>query len=57
MRKPHYYLLVYTHKKNELNMKLRLLEALDSRKNYVEVDFRAELLEPGMVIQACNSST
>lgn len=38
-------------------MKLRLLETLDSSKNYVEVVLRTELSESGMVIQACNSST
>lgn len=37
-------------------MKLSLLKALDSRKNYVEVNL-TELLEPGMVVQACNSSS
>lgn len=38
-------------------MKLSMLKALDSSKNYVEVNLRTELLELGMVVQACNSST
>lgn len=38
-------------------MKLSMLKALDSSKNYVEVSLRTELLELGMVVQACNSST